>query len=81
MSVCLRVLTFYSPFHCLFAGPLSLGDHVFDTCDVAEELVAYNKVSEGILDMSEDDRVVMHILPEIFKVEAWNFIFLTLVGG
>jgi hypothetical protein len=65
MSVCLRVLTFYSPFHCLFAGPLSLRDHVFDTCDVADELVAYNKVSEGILDMSEDDRVVMHILPEI----------------
>jgi hypothetical protein len=65
MSICLRVLTFNNPFHCLFAGPLSLGDHVFDTSDVAEELVAYDKVSEGILDMSEDDRVVMHILPEI----------------
>ncbi|CAM6033697.1 unnamed protein product [Sphagnum compactum] len=46
-------------------GPLSLRDPVFDTSDVAEELVAYNKVSEQILDMSEDDRVVMHILPEI----------------
>ncbi len=65
MSTCVRVLTLYSPFHCLFAGPLSLRDHVFDASDVAEELVAYNKVSEGILDMSEDGRVVMHILPEI----------------
>jgi len=52
--------TFASP-----EGPLSLRDHVFDTSDVAEELVAYNKVSEGILELSEDDTVVMHILLEI----------------
>ncbi len=49
----------------LFAGPLSPRDDVFDIADVGEELVAYNMVSEGNLDMSEDDRVVMHMLPEI----------------
>ncbi|CAK9859619.1 unnamed protein product [Sphagnum jensenii] len=48
-----------------FGGPLSLTDDVFDISDVGEELVAYNMVSEGNLDMSEDDRVVMHMLPEI----------------
>jgi hypothetical protein len=46
-------------------GPLSLTDDVFDISDVGEELVAYNMVSEGNLDMSEDNRVVMHMLPEI----------------
>ncbi|CAM6039953.1 unnamed protein product [Sphagnum compactum] len=46
-------------------GPLSLTDDVFDISDVGEELVAYNMVSERNLDMSEDDRVVMHMLPEI----------------
>ncbi|CAM6027999.1 unnamed protein product [Sphagnum balticum] len=48
-----------------FGGPLSLTNDVFDISDVGEELVAYNMVSEGHLDMSEDDRVVMHMLPEI----------------
>ncbi len=46
-------------------GPLSPIDDVFDISDVGEELVAYNMASEGNLDMSEDDRVVMHMLPEI----------------
>jgi len=46
-------------------GLLSLKDHVLDTSDVVEELVAYNKVSERILELSEDETVVMHILPEI----------------
>ncbi|CAM6064607.1 unnamed protein product [Sphagnum tenellum] len=43
-------------------GPLSLTD---DVVDVGEELVAYNMVSKRNLDMSEDDRVVIHMLPEI----------------
>ncbi len=46
-------------------GPLSLKDHVLDTSNVAEELVTYNKVSEGILELSENETVIMHILPEI----------------
>jgi hypothetical protein len=46
-------------------GPLSPTNDVFDISDVGEELVAYNMVSKGNLDMSEDDRVVMHMLPEI----------------
>ncbi len=46
-------------------GSLSLTDDVFDIFDVGEELVAYNMVSEGNLDTSENDRVVMHMLPEI----------------
>jgi hypothetical protein len=46
-------------------GPLFPTDDVFDISDVGEERVTYNMVSEGNLDMSEDDRVVMHMLPEI----------------
>jgi hypothetical protein len=46
-------------------GPLSPTDDVFDISDVGEERVAYNMVLEGNLDMSEDDRVIMHVLPEI----------------
>jgi hypothetical protein len=46
-------------------GPLSLVDDVVDVSDVGEELVAYNMVLEGNLDMSEDDRIVIHVLPEI----------------
>jgi hypothetical protein len=42
-------------------GPLSLDD----VSNVGEELVAYNMVLEGNLDMSEDDRIVIHVLPEI----------------
>jgi hypothetical protein len=45
-------------------GPY-LTDDVFDISDVGEELVAYDMVSEGNLDMSEDDRVVIHMLPRI----------------
>jgi len=48
-----------------YKGPLSFTDDVFDISDVGEELVAYNMVSKGNLDMSEDDRVIMHMLPEI----------------
>jgi hypothetical protein len=32
---------------------------------VGEELVACNTVSEGNLDISEDDRVVIHMMPKI----------------
>ncbi|CAM6022853.1 unnamed protein product [Sphagnum balticum] len=46
-------------------GPLSLKDDVFDIFDVGEELVACHMVSEGNLDMSEDDRVVIRMIPEI----------------
>ncbi len=46
-------------------GPLSLTDDVFDISDVGEELVAYNMVLEGNVDMSEDDRIVMFMLPGI----------------
>jgi len=47
-----------------FEGPLSLADDVVDVSNVGEELVAYNMVLEGNLDMSEDDRIVIHVLPE-----------------
>jgi hypothetical protein len=57
-------------------GPLSFIDDVFDISDVGEELVAYNMVSEGNLDMSEDDRVVMHMLPEISIGPTTNGCFL-----
>ncbi|CAM6039303.1 unnamed protein product [Sphagnum compactum] len=46
-------------------GPLSLRDDVFDISDVGEELVACNMVLEGHLDISEDDRVVIRMMPEI----------------
>ncbi|CAM6024069.1 unnamed protein product, partial [Sphagnum balticum] len=46
-------------------GPLSLRDDVFDIFDVGEELVACHMASEGNLDMSEDDRVVIRMMPEI----------------
>ncbi len=40
-------------------------DDVFDISDVGEEIVAYNMVSEGKLEMSEDDRIVIRMMPEI----------------